>query len=161
MSAQITLAYEAAGRDHKITWESSPDLLHSRPWTAPMIERVLPNLYQWAHFYRCTVYTVLLPNTNVSMCVCICVGSLGCLIVWKANGASGDQSISPLALVKKPTATALLTALILPLSIDMDQETVSLSIAFCLTICNINKNSTFIYIQAWQTPHTALPSACT
>lgn len=71
----------------------------------------------------------------------MCSGSLGCLLVWQANGASGDRSISVLWVWwEKPTAATLLTVLILPLSVDMDQETVSLSVAFCLTICNINKN---------------------
>lgn len=53
----------------------------------------------------------------------------------------GPKHLCPLALVKKPTITALLTPLILPLSVDMDREPDShLSMAFCLTVCNINKN---------------------
>lgn len=69
------------------------------------------------------------------VCLCVC----GILAGLKANGASGDQSISVHWLwLKSP---ALLTPLILPLILDIDQEAVShLSIAFCLTVCNINKN---------------------
>ena len=77
------------------------------------------------------------------MCVCVCV----CVCVWthwdaglsgKLMAPLGTQSISVLWLWLK--SFALLTPLILLLSVDMDQETVSHpSIAFCLTVCNINK----------------------
>lgn len=98
------------------------------------------------------------------VCVCVCVCSLGYWLVRKANGTSGDQSISVLWLWLK--SSALLTPLILLLSVDMDQETVSHpSIAFCLTVCNINKKiHAHLHLGLTHCAHAPTPtlhSACT
>lgn len=79
-------------------------------------------------------------------------------VCLKANGAFGDQSFCLLLwLKKKKKSPALLTPLILPLILDMDQETRIHPLLYCLTVCSINKNlrsSTVLPSKPY--PHPAL-----
>lgn len=101
----------------------------------------------WVTFWTVTFFRLwLMPPIGfivysvILYCVCVCVwthwdtGLSGKLMVplgTEASLSSGSGFKSP----------ALLTPLILLLSVDMDQETVSyLSIVFCFTVCNVSKN---------------------